>query len=45
MPIRKVEGGYRWGKTGKVYPSKKDAQRQARAIYASGYGGKKTNAG
>ena len=45
VPIRKVEGGYKWGKSGKVYPSKKDAQRQARAIYASGYGRKKKGAG
>lgn len=37
MPIVKVKGGYRWGKSGKVYPTKKQAQRQARAIYASGY--------
>lgn len=37
MPIRKVKGGYKWGKTGKVYPTKKQALRQSRAIYASGY--------
>lgn len=37
MPVVKVKGGYRWGKTGKVYPTKKLAERQARAIYASGY--------
>tara|TARA_Y100000296_G_scaffold77020_1_gene98183 strand:+ start:599 stop:745 length:147 start_codon:yes stop_codon:yes gene_type:complete len=37
MPIRKVKGGYKWGKSGKVYPTKAGAQRQARAIYASGY--------
>jgi len=41
MPIRKVNGGYRWGKSGKTYPTKTQAQRQARAIYASGYKGKK----
>lgn len=38
MPVHKVKGGYRWGKSGKVYKTKKAAQRQARAIYASGYG-------
>ena len=38
MPVKKVKGGYRWGKSGKVYKTKKAAQRQARAIYASGYG-------
>ena len=37
MPIRKVKGGYRWGKTGKTYPTKTQAQRQMRAIYAAGY--------
>jgi hypothetical protein len=41
VPVRKVKGGYRWGKSGKVYKSKKAAQRQGRAIYASGYGKKK----
>ena len=37
MPVRKVKGGYRWGKSGKIYKSKKAAQRQGKAIYASGY--------
>ena len=37
MPVRKVKKGYKWGKSGKVYPTKKQAQRQARAAYASGY--------
>jgi hypothetical protein len=37
MPVRKVKGGYRWGSSGKIYKTKKQAQRQARAIYASGY--------
>lgn len=37
MPVRKVKGGYKWGKRGKVYPTKKQALKQARAIYASGY--------
>lgn len=37
MPVRKVKGGYKWGKSGKVYPTKKQAERQGRAIYASGY--------
>ena len=35
--VRKVKGGYRWGKSGKVYKTKKAAERQGRAIYASGY--------
>ena len=37
MPIRKVKGGYKWGKKGKVYRSRKGAERQAAAAYASGY--------
>lgn len=37
MPVQKVPGGYRWGKTGKVYPTKAQAEAQGRAIYASGY--------
>ena len=41
VPVRKVKGGYRWGKSGKVYRSKKAAERQGKAIYASGYGKKK----
>ena len=41
MPVRKVKGGYRWGKSGKIYKSKAAAEKQGRAIYASGYGKKK----
>ena len=37
MPVMKVSGGYRFGKTGKVYPTKAQAEAQAKAIYASGY--------
>lgn len=37
MPVRKVKGGYRWGQSGKVYPTRTQALKQARAIYASGY--------
>ena len=46
MPVHKVKGGYRWGKTGKVYKTKAAAERQGRAIYASGYskGGSTVNA-
>lgn len=40
MPVRKVKGGYKWGKSGKVYKSKKKAARQGRAIKASGWKGK-----
>ena len=35
MPIRKVPGGYRYGKVGKVYPTKKKAAKQAAAIIIS----------
>jgi len=41
MPVRKVPGGYQWGNTGKVYPTKKAAEKQGQAIYASGYKKKK----
>ena len=27
MPVEKTRGGYRWGKTGKVYPTKKQAEK------------------
>lgn len=42
MPVNKVPGGYRFGTTGKVYPTKAQAEAQARAIYASGYREKPT---
>ena len=37
MPVRKVKGGYQWGKGGKIYPTREQAERQAKAAYASGY--------
>ena len=37
MPVHKVPGGYKWGNTGKVYPTRAQAEAQGRAIYASGY--------
>jgi len=37
MPIRKVKGGYKYGSSGKVYKSRKGAERQAAAIHASGW--------
>ena len=37
MPVRKVQGGYQWGQSGKVYPTREQAERQGRAIYRSGY--------
>lgn len=43
MPVRKTKGGYKFGKSGKLYKgkgAKKKAQKQVRAIYASGYKGK-----
>ena len=39
MPVRKVKGGYKWGKSGKTYKSKAKAKNQGKAIYASGYKG------
>lgn len=41
MPVSRVKGGYRWGSTGKVYKTKAEAERQGRAIRASGYGKKR----
>lgn len=35
MPIKKVKGGYKYGKTGKVYRSKKKAIKQGQAIAIS----------
>ena len=37
MPVRKVKGGYQFGKSCKIYKTKKEANKQARAIYKSGY--------
>ena len=37
MPVEKVEGGYRWGKSGKVYKRRIDAVKQGQAAYAQGY--------
>lgn len=42
MPIKKVKGGYKFGKSGSVFPTKKQAISQMKAIYASGYKKKKT---
>ncbi len=46
MPVHKVTKngktvGFQWGDSGKVYRTKEQAERQARAIYASGYRPKK----
>lgn len=35
MPVRKVKGGYRYGKTGKIYKSRAKAVKQGRAIKAA----------
>lgn len=37
MPVKKVSGGYKWGKTGKTYPTKKQAEKQGKAIFAAGW--------
>ncbi|MDD5328074.1 MAG: hypothetical protein PHY02_09740 [Phycisphaerae bacterium] len=42
MPVKKVKGGYRWGRRGKIYRgrrAKARAARQGRAAYARGYKG------
>ena len=46
MPVQKATGpqggkGFKWGDSGKVYPTKKQAAKQAAAAYASGYKKKK----
>ena len=41
MPVRKVGKGFRWGKHGKVYPTRAEAEKQGRAAFAAGYKGKK----
>jgi hypothetical protein len=35
VPVRKVKGGYRYGRTGKVYRSRAKAAKQGRAIKAA----------
>jgi hypothetical protein len=42
MPIKrcslpKGKKGWKWGDKGKCYPTRKQAEKQARAAYASGY--------
>ena len=38
MPIHKTKsGGWKFGKSGKTYKSKARAEKQAKAIYASGW--------
>ena len=41
MPVMRVKGGYKWGKSGKVYKTKAQAEAQGKAIYASGYSDKR----
>ena len=45
MPIQTVKRGgktyYRYGSSGKEYPTREQAEKQARAIHASGYREKK----
>lgn len=35
MPVRKVKGGYKFGKSGKVYKSRAKAVKQGQAIAIS----------
>lgn len=37
MPVHKVKGGWKFGKSGKTYKTKSGAEKQARAIYSSGW--------
>ncbi len=38
MPVRRVSGGYQWGSHGHVYRTRAAAERQGRAVLASGWG-------
>lgn len=41
MPIHKTKsGGYKWGKSGKVYKTRAGAERQMKAAFSNGYKGK-----
>ena len=33
MPVRKVQSGYQWGTSGKVYPTPQQAERQDEAFW------------
>ncbi len=35
MPVKKTKKGYKFGSSGKEYPTKEQADKQAKAIYAS----------
>lgn len=35
MPVKKVKGGYKYGETGKIYPTREKAEKQGKAIRAS----------
>jgi hypothetical protein len=37
MPVKRVRGGYRWGTSGRIYKTRRQAEKQGRAIRASGY--------
>lgn len=37
MPVHRVKGGWRWGASGKVYPTLRQAKRQGAAAFANGY--------
>lgn len=39
MPIERVDGGFRWGGHGHVYPTREGAERQAAAAHAHGFTG------
>ncbi len=47
MPVMRVtkEGKtyYRWGNSGKLYPTRAQAEAQGRAAYAGGYKGSQEN--
>lgn len=45
MPVHRVKGGWRWGRHGHVYKTRRGAEVQARAAYANGYRGDSADEG
>lgn len=47
MPVYRIVRGnvvkWRWGKSGREYDTKQEAEAQGRAAYASGYRGNQSN--
>lgn len=37
MPVHREGSGWQWGRHGKVYPTKEQAEKQGEAAHANGY--------